>query len=241
MDANAVFDDFRDDIREAILQRLESLAGGSSRLSLDQIEELTNGLHRVTEGQLTELGQQDSICAICLTPFLALLSEEEVAVAMDSPAHPLEELGVARLSKDWQCGHLFCRRDISRWIRESHDSCPTCRRALLERSSTSGSTAPTPFPTREVPPVNVQNLPQELREAISHLNEQFPGVFSDVFQTGGTEAVAETPVQPRPADMHLLSPVDLSELSAFMQFGASHGSRARPRDDDRNEYAGMYS
>lgn len=33
MDANAVFDDFRDDIREAILQRLESLAGGSNRLS----------------------------------------------------------------------------------------------------------------------------------------------------------------------------------------------------------------
>lgn len=136
---------------------------------------------------------------------------------------------------------LQSRRD---WlIAFQHDSCPTCRRALLERSpGTSGSTPATPLPTREVPPVNIQNLPQELREAISHLNEQFPGVFSDVFQTGGTEAPAEIPAQPRPADLHLLSPVDLSELSAFMQFGASHGSRARARDDDdRNEYAGMYS
>ncbi len=53
------------------------------------------------------------MCPICLTPFAALLAEEEMAVAMDSPALPIEELGVARLSQEWQCGHLFCRRELS--------------------------------------------------------------------------------------------------------------------------------
>lgn len=49
----------------------------------------------------------DSVCPICFNPLLVLLSEEETAVAMDSPAHPIEELGVTRLT----CGHLFCRRE----------------------------------------------------------------------------------------------------------------------------------
>ncbi|KAK7470695.1 hypothetical protein VKT23_002117 [Stygiomarasmius scandens] len=62
---------------------------------------------------------------------------------MDSPAHPVEELGVTRLSQAWQCGHIFCRRDISRWIHEGHDSCPTCRRNLIkpEDESAEASTA----------------------------------------------------------------------------------------------------
>lgn len=45
---------------------------------------------------------------------MALVAEEEIAIAMDSPAHPVEELGVTRLAQPWQCGHLFCRRELSR-------------------------------------------------------------------------------------------------------------------------------
>ena len=44
-------------------------------------------------------------------PYLTILTEEEMALAMDSPAHPSEELGVTKLSQPWQCGHLFCRRE----------------------------------------------------------------------------------------------------------------------------------
>jgi Uri superfamily endonuclease len=58
---------------------------------------------------LTEV--TESVCPICFTQLLAVLAEEEMAVAMDSPAHPVDELGVTRL-KD-TCGHLFCRKELS--------------------------------------------------------------------------------------------------------------------------------
>ncbi|EEB87315.1 hypothetical protein MPER_15384, partial [Moniliophthora perniciosa FA553] len=35
----------------------------------------------------------DSICPICFTSLLVILAEEEMAIAMDSPAHSIEELG----------------------------------------------------------------------------------------------------------------------------------------------------
>lgn len=33
-----------------------------------------------------------------------------MALALDSPAHPVEELGVTKLA---QCGHLFCIKELS--------------------------------------------------------------------------------------------------------------------------------
>jgi len=56
---------------------------------------------------------------------------------MDSPAHPIEELGIAKLAQSWQCGHIFCRRDITKWITSGHDSCPLCRRQFLQQQSSS--------------------------------------------------------------------------------------------------------
>lgn len=53
----------------------------------------------------------DSSCPICLTPFTTIITEEEMALAMDSPAHPIEELGVTRLTAT--CGHVFCRKELS--------------------------------------------------------------------------------------------------------------------------------
>ena len=45
------------------------------------------------------------------TSLLAIVAEEEMALAMDSPAHaPPEELGVTRLDG---CGHIFCRKELS--------------------------------------------------------------------------------------------------------------------------------
>ncbi|KAF8974316.1 hypothetical protein BDZ97DRAFT_11692 [Flammula alnicola] len=77
----------------------------------------------------------DNFCPICFVPYLTILTEEEMASAMDSPAHPIEELGVTKLSQSCQCGHMFCRRDISKWITSGHASCPMCRRHLVEEAT----------------------------------------------------------------------------------------------------------
>jgi hypothetical protein len=39
----------------------------------------------------------DSSCPICLTPFSAVIAEEEMADAMSSPAYAAQDLGVTRL------------------------------------------------------------------------------------------------------------------------------------------------
>jgi len=82
-------------------------------------------LPSVTEEDLIRLDNRDSCCPICFTPFLAILASEEIAQAMDSPEG---DLGVTRLADT--CGHLFCRKDITTWIRQN-DSCPTCRRPFI--------------------------------------------------------------------------------------------------------------
>jgi len=131
-DANA--DSLLDDLRSWMEELTNSPAG---QLSLAQIKTALGDLQRVDEKSIVELGDSDSLCPICLTPYNVILSEEEVALAMDSPAHPIEELGIARLAQSWQCGHIFCRRDISKWISSGHDSCPICRRQFLQQQSSS--------------------------------------------------------------------------------------------------------
>ena len=74
-----------------------------------KLKELAEGLPRLTERDLAAAGEADSQCPICLTPFAAILAEEEMALAMDTPAHPVEQLGVTRF-KD-TCGHIFCRKE----------------------------------------------------------------------------------------------------------------------------------
>ncbi|KAG1755742.1 hypothetical protein EDB19DRAFT_1662778 [Suillus lakei] len=109
---------------------LEQQSLGRPRLpSHKRTQELITSLPKISETELKDLGHSESVCPICLNTFLAILAEEEVALVMDSPAHPVEELGVTRLQET--CGHLFCRRDITKWIRDSRESCPTCRRPFL--------------------------------------------------------------------------------------------------------------
>ncbi|KAK7049555.1 hypothetical protein VNI00_005586 [Paramarasmius palmivorus] len=120
-----------DEIRELVTEFLASNQQPGA-LSYQRQREIISGLPRLQEKQIHDLGHQDSVCPVCFTSLLAIIAEEEMAIAMDSPAHPIEELGVTRLSQPWQCGHIFCRKDISRWILDGHDSCPTCRRRLVE-------------------------------------------------------------------------------------------------------------
>jgi hypothetical protein len=60
---------------------------------------------------MTDLMWQDSSCSICLNTFLACIAEEETAYVMDSPAQPVEDLGVTRLADT--CEHVFCRKELS--------------------------------------------------------------------------------------------------------------------------------
>ncbi|CCM03534.1 uncharacterized protein FIBRA_05668 [Fibroporia radiculosa] len=66
--------------------------------------DFANSLPKLTETDLEALGQT---------------AEEETALAMDSPAHPLEELGVTRLSQT--CGHVFCRKDSTGQLDDAFD------------------------------------------------------------------------------------------------------------------------
>lgn len=100
-------------------------------LTLLQINDVLSKLPRLTEEQVAKLNLEDPICPICYDNFSAILTEEEIALAIDSPAHPVEELGLTQLSQAWQCGHVFCRKDIRKWVKEANDSCPVCRRSLL--------------------------------------------------------------------------------------------------------------
>jgi len=151
-------------------------------LTQQQRRELIGNLPRLQEAEVISLGQQDSLCPICFTPVLALLAEEETALAMDSPAHPLEELGVTRLSQTWQCGHVFCRRDISKWIRDGHGSCPTCRRLLTPPIDSSGETTSEPAvpatATIDLDSEDARVLLEELQDQmaflVAHGSELFP-------------------------------------------------------------------
>jgi len=126
--------ELRDELR-SLVEQLTNVPRG--QLSSAQIKTALGHLQRVDEKSIVELGDSDSLCPICLTSYNVILSEEELALAMDSPAHPIEELGIAKLAQSWQCGHLFCRRDITKWITSGNDSCPMCRRQFLQQQSSS--------------------------------------------------------------------------------------------------------
>jgi len=93
------------------------------------LKKLISELPSMSEQELAAAGELDSSCPICFVPFSAILAEHETAAAMDSPAHPTEELGITRLSKT--CGHIFCRKDIMTWVTTNHRTCPACRTPLL--------------------------------------------------------------------------------------------------------------
>ncbi|KAG7096999.1 hypothetical protein E1B28_004394 [Marasmius oreades] len=131
--------ELREQLRNLVFEELDSNTG-PGRLSHTQKQDVIEAFSRLEENDVIALGHQDSVCPICFTSLLALLSEEETAIAMDSPAHPTEELGVIRLSEPWQCGHIFCKRDISRWVLDGHDSCPTCRRPLVKTTDSGSQT-----------------------------------------------------------------------------------------------------
>jgi len=164
----------------SLIEQLTDVPGG--QLSPAQIKTALGDLQRVDEKNIVELGDSDSLCPICLTPYNVILSEEELALAMDSPAHPIEELGIAKLAQSWQCGHLFCRRDITKWITSGHDSCPMCRRQFLQQQSSSQT-------------VEESASAEEFGQAVvSHVREagQFMRSRREILRVTGPGGVIET-------------------------------------------------
>ncbi|KZT29321.1 hypothetical protein NEOLEDRAFT_591020 [Neolentinus lepideus HHB14362 ss-1] len=150
----------------------------SGRLSHEETQQLLESLPALKEQDLVELGKEDAACPICITPFPALLAEEETAFAMDSPAYSSKDLGVTKLVQT--CGHVFCRKDISKWIVAGNDSCPLCRRALLQRPdrATSGTDETATEERQDAPPF----IPETTQELLERLFRQ-GNMFVD--NTGG--------------------------------------------------------
>jgi len=208
-------------------------AGPPSRRQ--EIQELLGSFPRLSEADLIKLGHgdNDTTCPICITPLPAILAEEEMAVAMESPAHPFEELGVTRLwiesREEGQrgCGHLFCRRCISKWIAGGHDSCPTCRYLIVPRPTGADSSAAT-----------VAEVDDALRQLQSHMRIQ-RRIQRALF--GGAD--------PRPIPDEVgyndrdrqRAMRDLLPAEVLDGFGVEEGGRRQRDEDDRSEYLGMYS
>lgn len=95
--------------QEHIITLLEALPAVSEK----ELEKLGHtGTLRKSVESIALISPSDSACSICMQPLLAILAEEETASAMESPAFYSGELGVTRLSQPWQCGHIFCRREL---------------------------------------------------------------------------------------------------------------------------------
>lgn len=91
--------------------------------------ELVDKLERIEESRLGSLMNEH--CSICYNSFAAIIAEEEMLLANDTPVSE-RDLGVTKLQT---CGHYFCRKDISKWILEGNDACPYCRVSYLPESA----------------------------------------------------------------------------------------------------------
>jgi len=204
----------------------------SGVLGREQIQELLSNLPRLTEDDLAKLGHgnKDATCPICITPLPAIIAEEEMALVMESPAHAFEEMGVTRLwiesrdQSDKGCGHLFCRRCISKWIGGGHDSCPMCRHLLIPSSAASSGT-----PEPATAPLNPAD-----EAALGQLQHQMRALRAML-------AGSNLPQAPSGADGAEEGDSGRARNLQNLLGGTLDQFRGRQRENDRNEYAGMYS
>ncbi|KAJ7276362.1 hypothetical protein B0H12DRAFT_1065967 [Mycena haematopus] len=94
--------------------------------------------------------------------------------------HPDDELGVTKLAATWQCGHVFCRRDISKWIRDGHGSCPMCRSTLVRPSTPTSDAASAP--AAQEPATNPQDaeLLTQIRTYMEELHSNGSVAYVDL-------------------------------------------------------------
>ncbi|TBU62329.1 hypothetical protein BD310DRAFT_844061 [Dichomitus squalens] len=196
-------------VRGDLISLLEGMRQRNAHL-----DDFARGLPKLTESDLSSLGQSDSTCPICLTSLLAILAEEETALAMDSPAHPIEELGVTRLVRT--CGHIFCRKDIRGWLYQGNTTCPTCRTPFIAPQAGDEQRA---RQESELPGAGEASFD-------AYLNNEVTRAFEAFFPLPGAPASAA----PR-SDGQASSEEDFEQLEEA-QFEYDH---------DRSEFSGMYS
>ncbi|KAF8529172.1 hypothetical protein BU17DRAFT_80361 [Hysterangium stoloniferum] len=134
-----------------------------------RLDDLITTLPRLSEEDV----DKDGVCPICLVPFRAHLAEEEMASVVESPAHPVEDLGITCLENT--CKHVFCRKDISTWIRQSRNSCPTCRTPLLPPLSEQGQESTGGQTNEDDPQAAVRMVDDVIREVLETLGPATDG------------------------------------------------------------------
>jgi len=134
---------------------------------------------------------RDSRCPICQETFLSCIALEEMADVMETPAMSLYDHGVTKLP---QCGHIFCRKDLSKWIISAKkDTCPTCRTPIaLSESQSNSSTTPSnsaghPFPVVsdgfiEIPGLGRQTEADLIAQFTAHLNGESGNLGDSPYQ-----------------------------------------------------------
>jgi len=196
-----------------------------------RIDGLITKLPKLTEHDLALLDLSDANCPICFVPFTSILAEEEHALAMDnSPAVVPEELGVTKLNQS--CGHIYCRKDIVKWMRTASGSCPTCRRPFLPPLS---PTEQVQVPdAAETTRFGALATPSEMDDFLLRVRQSTP--------TGGAGSGGDLEARLSEAGV-------LADFERIM-FGAT-GTLRRSSEpssgqghnygDDREEFSGMYS
>ncbi|KAF5322239.1 hypothetical protein D9619_000312 [Psilocybe cf. subviscida] len=83
-------------------------------------------------------------CPICLVPLSTVFAEGEAAAQAraekkasaksneEKEDDEVEEEVLTGVTKLVGCGHVFCRRDLTQWIRSHHGNCPTCRDTFMD-------------------------------------------------------------------------------------------------------------
>ncbi|KAJ2931582.1 hypothetical protein H1R20_g5435, partial [Candolleomyces eurysporus] len=97
------------------------------------LEDIIRGLPTVTKDEV----EPEDVCGICLIAFESLLQEEADELKRIEEGSKREEeedrelqLGLTKV----ECGHIFCRKDLTEWIKGFHGSCPACRHVFIDIS-----------------------------------------------------------------------------------------------------------
>ncbi|KAJ3869674.1 hypothetical protein EV359DRAFT_76472 [Lentinula novae-zelandiae] len=83
---------------------------------LDLINDFIESLPSLVKDSVPE----DLCCPICLVSFEDIFKDMSTEIPLG---------GVTMLPS---CRHIFCRNDLTQWIRNMHGSCPSCRRVFLD-------------------------------------------------------------------------------------------------------------
>jgi len=232
--------------------------------------EFIEKLPTLSEDDLRGLNQADSFCPICYNTFGAITAEAELASAMDTPAVAAQHLGVTRLAetcghvfcrKDittWIERNNKCPTCRTPFYEAPVPSFPTLQsftlsnlmpdlNDLMWNASPSVQTTTTQAAAPEVvssesatgpgtagQPANTRSSDTSVRDNADAANS---GTDPDAQRSANDDAVARMLQRMR----NLGQGSALSDIMYGLSVTGRNGRRQQEPDDDRNEYAGLYS